>query len=177
MTSISVLENDNRLSLIDAIMELNAALGYDTLREAFYDLDEDQLKHCIHVREIQRRARAEEEQSPSRRFASTSGQKPSTRKHTTGEIHERFVMIPEDVLRNLDLSSGAKVLYMFLLSHAREKPTCYPKEATLADEMGLKTRQIRNLMTQLIGAGLVTIEHTDRRRNNTYHLHRQVQRH
>jgi hypothetical protein len=81
-----------------------------------------------------------------------------------------FVILSGAVLVDRELSDGAKVTYLLLLDYARQDNTCWPGQATLAAERGLKERAIRNHLTELEGRGLISVEQRGLRKTNIYWL-------
>ena len=65
--------------------------------------------------------------------------------------YKNFVgsFIPNCLLQYRELSSSAKLLWARLAQYAGENGYCYPSQQTLADELGLSERQVRNLLQEL----------------------------
>lgn len=71
--------------------------------------------------------------------------------------------------------ASAKALLLALASYANARGECWPAEATLADDLCVSTRQVRNLVGVLEARGLITVEHERRASNgrrivNVYRL-------
>ena len=79
-----------------------------------------------------------------------------------------FVILAGVVLKDVQLSDGAKVTYMLLLDYARQDAACWPGQGTLGSARGLKERAIRNHLTELEERGLITIEQRGLRQTNVY---------
>jgi hypothetical protein len=179
MVSSIILEKGNRAKLLTDIIAMWRALGRETRPET-YDSQSDreldrvrgQLEAVCHERGVDLNA-----------INSRAYDEPAKPGHKTTE---KFVMLREDVLLQREytvagetkrLLPSATVLYALLLMHARIKDFCFPSEGTLADEMGLKPRQVRNLVNMLVEAKLITVERDPKHPlNNQYKLHRQVTR-
>ena len=83
-----------------------------------------------------------------------------------------FTQIPNLVLRRPDLSPGAKLTYMVLLSYAWQSDSCYPGQDRLAGDMGVSERSVITYLKQLSESGLVTIRRRGLGMTNVYVLHR-----
>jgi hypothetical protein len=83
-----------------------------------------------------------------------------------------FTQIPNLVLRRPDLSPGAKLTYMVLLSYAWQSDSCYPGQDRLAVDMGVSERSVITYLKQLAESGLVTIRRRGLGMTNVYVLHR-----
>jgi len=66
--------------------------------------------------------------------------------------------IPNAILRNPDLSFGAKVLYGRLAQFSGDNGRCYPSHSKIAAELGVKPRNVRNLIKELLEYGLLAKE-------------------
>jgi hypothetical protein len=82
-----------------------------------------------------------------------------------------FAMMPMAVVRQHDLSMGARVLYASLAFYARAEATCFPDEQTLAGDLGTSTRQVRAYLKELADAGSISIQRRAHGRGNVYTLH------
>src|SRR5450755_95050 len=79
--------------------------------------------------------------------------------------HERdgsglFVQIPFEVLHDLAVSHAAKLTYGRLLFYAGRDGRCNPAQETLAAEVCLSDRQIRNVLKELHARGWITWKRT-----------------
>jgi hypothetical protein len=83
-----------------------------------------------------------------------------------------FTQIPNAVLRRADLSAGAKLTYMMLLSYAWQADSCYPGQDRLAADMGVSERSVITYLKQLSESGLVSIRRRGLGLTNVYVLHR-----
>lgn len=69
---------------------------------------------------------------------------------------------------NLELSYKSVGLYAKLSSMAYDKKYCYPSLEYLADAMSCTDRTVRNILAELVDAGLVKIYRPSLRGNNNY---------
>lgn len=65
------------------------------------------------------------------------------------------VPVPIGLINDTTLSNGAFRLYLCLMSHARQRTTCFPSRAKLAEEMGVEIKTIDRLKKQLKVAQLL----------------------
>ena len=85
-------------------------------------------------------------------------------------LRDGFTQIPNAILRRADLSPGAKLTYMTLLSYAWGKDRCFPGQDTLADDMGVTTRSVISYLKQLQDAGLLKVKRRGLGLTNLYIL-------
>lgn len=88
-----------------------------------------------------------------------------------GELRDGFTAIPNRVLHDQKLSNNAKMLYCTLLSFAWGKDKVWPGQERLAEFMRVTSRSIRNWLTELEAAGMVTITQRGLNKTNVYTLH------
>jgi len=73
-----------------------------------------------------------------------------------------------------DLPPSTRLLLLALAEHVRDGLTCFPGQARLAAMCGVSDRQVRNLLRELQGSGLITVEHRPGRgggrKSNLYRL-------
>ena len=82
-----------------------------------------------------------------------------------------FTQIPNALLRRADLSQGAKVAYMMLLSYSWQEGSCFPGQERLARDMGAGERSVRTYLQELQARGLITIRRRGLNLTNVYILH------
>jgi hypothetical protein len=85
-----------------------------------------------------------------------------------------FTQVPNFILRNPEISVGAKVAYAMFLSYAWHNDSCFPGQDRLADDMGLTRVRVTQLIAELDHAGLVTIQRRGQGKTNLYTIHFQV---
>jgi hypothetical protein len=71
-----------------------------------------------------------------------------------------FVMIPLQILHDGSLSHAAKLVYGRLRLFAGRDGRCYPSQETLAREVCLHERELRNLLSELRAAGWINWHQT-----------------
>jgi Helix-turn-helix domain len=65
--------------------------------------------------------------------------------------------VPQELARAAIVSPGAMLCWAALARHAGQDGDCYPREVTLAKELGRSERQVRRYVRQLESAGLIRI--------------------
>ncbi len=83
-----------------------------------------------------------------------------------------FVQTRSDFLRFPGFSPTAKVLYLVLCSYAGAGADAWPGQVRLAGECGVSERTIRDVTSDLVRAGLLTVKQQGLNRPNLYHVHK-----
>lgn len=102
---------------------------------------------------------------------------PDDREPVTVEdpiLREGFTQIPNGVLRDPRISTGAKVCYGVLLSYAWQKDRCFPGQDRLAFDIGVSVRSVRTYLRELEQLGIVLVEQRGLTRTNVYRLPRLI---
>jgi hypothetical protein len=95
---------------------------------------------------------------------------------TTNPVaREGFTQVPNFILRDANLSAGAKVVYAMFLSYAWHNDSCFPGQDRLAEDMGLSRVRVTQLIAELERSALVDIQRRGQGRTNLYTIHFQVQ--
>ena len=81
-----------------------------------------------------------------------------------------FAAFPYLIMRDKDLSIGARLSYAFLLMYAWQEGSCFPKQANMAEAIGISSRQLQRYLQELEKANYIRITREDKRFNNTYIL-------
>ena len=81
-----------------------------------------------------------------------------------------FAAFPYLIMRDKSLSVGARLTYAFLLMYAWQEGSCFTKQASLAETMGVSTRHLQRYLYELREADYIRITREDKRFNNTYIL-------
>ena len=68
-----------------------------------------------------------------------------------------FTQLPNFILRNPDISIGAKTTYALFLSYAWHNNLCFPGQDTLAKAMGMSIGSINAFVKDLESVGLIEI--------------------
>jgi hypothetical protein len=79
-----------------------------------------------------------------------------------------FTQVPNFILRNPDLSIGAKTTYALFLSYAWYNNCCFPGQATLAEAIGMSVPSVSAFIKELEAAGLIEIERRGLGKTNLY---------
>jgi len=82
-----------------------------------------------------------------------------------------FTQVPNFILRDSNLSVGAKVAYAMFLSYAWDNDFCFPGQDRLAEDMGMSRSRVTEFVGELQRAGLVTIERRGQGKTNMYTIH------
>lgn len=81
-----------------------------------------------------------------------------------------FTQLPNEVLKDIQLSSGSKLLYALLLSYAWQENLCYPGQETLAKDSNSNTRTIQRHLDALVKRGLISVERRGLSKTNIYYI-------
>jgi len=85
-------------------------------------------------------------------------------------LQQGFTQIPNAILRRPDVTSGAKITYMALLSYAWQKDSCFPGQETLALDTGVGKRSVIRYLQELQAVGLLEIKRRGLGLTNVYVL-------
>jgi hypothetical protein len=85
-----------------------------------------------------------------------------------------FTQVPNFILRNPELSAGAKVAYAMFLSYAWNNDSCFPGQDRLAVDMGMSRSRVTEFVSELEMAGLISIQRRGLGKTNIYTIHFQV---
>jgi hypothetical protein len=89
-------------------------------------------------------------------------------------LQNGFTQVPNFILRDPQISVGAKVAYAMFLSYAWHNDACFPGQDRLAGDMGLTRVRVTQLIAELEKAGLVTIQRRGQGKTNLYTIHFKV---
>src|SRR5229473_2245488 len=87
-----------------------------------------------------------------------------------------FTQVPNFILKNSQLSVGAKVAYAMFLSYAWHNDFCFPGQDGLAKDMGITRPRVTQLIAELQAVGLITIQRRGQGKTNIYRIHSRVSR-
>ena len=79
-----------------------------------------------------------------------------------------FTQVPNFILRNPELSVGAKVVYAMFLSYAWHNNSCFPGQDRLAQDIGMTRVRVTQLVGELEDAGLIEIQRRGLGKTNLY---------
>src|SRR5438094_5742056 len=82
-----------------------------------------------------------------------------------------FTQVPNFILKDPNLSVGAKVTYSMFLSYAWHNDSCFPGQEKLATHMGMSRSRVAELISELRARGLVTIDRRGLGKTNVYTIH------
>ena len=88
--------------------------------------------------------------------------------------HGGFTQVPNFILRDGELSLGAKVTYSMFLSYAWHNDSCFPGQERLAEDMGMSRSRVTEFISELERSGLIEIQRRGQGKTNLYTLHFQV---
>ena len=78
--------------------------------------------------------------------------------------------IPNWLMARHELSQGAKLCYARLCQYAGRNAETWPKQETLAEELGCSDREVRRCLDELVVANLIAVERRGLGKPNLYHF-------
>ena len=87
-----------------------------------------------------------------------------------------FTQLPNFILRNPDLSAGAKTTYALFLSYAWHNDLCFPGQETLAQSLGMSVGSVNAYIKELEAVGLIEITRRGQGKTNLYTINFVVQK-
>jgi Helix-turn-helix domain len=81
-----------------------------------------------------------------------------------------FTEIPNTILRNPDLTPGAKLVFMGLMSYAWGKDSCFPGQERLAKDIGLHRVTVNKHIRELKEKGFLEVTRRGKTQTNLYIL-------
>jgi biotin operon repressor len=87
-----------------------------------------------------------------------------------------FTQVPNFILKNGNLSLGAKVTYAMFLHYAWHNDSCFPGQERLAEDMGMSQSRVSEFIKELQTASLIEITRRGQGKTNLYKLGYVVQR-
>ena len=79
-----------------------------------------------------------------------------------------FTQLPNFILRNPEISIGAKTVYSLFISYAWHNNFCFPGQETLAKAIGMSVGSVNAFIKELEAVGLVEIERRGQGKTNFY---------
>src|SRR4051812_1519601 len=73
-------------------------------------------------------------------------------------LRDGFTSMPNTVLYYPGISMGAKATYLVLLSYAWKEMRAWPGQETMAAQLGIGVRTIRNYLKELEAHGIIRIK-------------------
>jgi len=87
-----------------------------------------------------------------------------------------FTQVPNFILKDPNLSLGAKVTYAMFLSYAWHNESCFPGQDKLAGDMGMSRTRVAEFIGELKHAGLISIKRRGLGKTNIYTIHFRAQK-
>jgi hypothetical protein len=87
-----------------------------------------------------------------------------------------FTQLPNFILRNADLSIGAKTTYALFLSYAWNNALCFPGQDRLAKDIGMSIGSVNAFIKELEASGLIEITRRGQGKTNLYTINFVVKR-
>ena len=87
-----------------------------------------------------------------------------------------FTQLPNFILRNPELSPGAKATYALFLSYAWHNDRCFPGQETLAQALGMSIGSVNAYIKELESNSLIEITRRGQGKTNLYTINFVVQK-
>lgn len=81
-----------------------------------------------------------------------------------------FTQLPNYILKDTELSFGARLTFAVLLSYAWQEGSCFPGQERMAKDLGTSDRSIRTFLTELKAHGYVEWKQQGLNRSNIYYI-------
>jgi hypothetical protein len=78
--------------------------------------------------------------------------------------------VPNWLLQRTEITSGAKLMYARLCQYAGDDGHCFPSQDQLSQALGVRERQVRNQLAELIGHKLIEKRRAGLRKTNRYYF-------
>ncbi len=95
-------------------------------------------------------------------------------KHTIVVLNESlkhgFTQLPRYILKDKNLSFGARLTYAVLLSYAWQEESCFPGQGRMAADLGTTDRSIRRFLLELKQAGYIDWKQQGFGKPNIYYI-------
>jgi len=87
-----------------------------------------------------------------------------------------FTQVPNFILQNPEVSTGAKVIYAMFLRYAWHNESCFPGQERLAKDTGVGERSVRTYIQELERHGLLEVKRRGQGKTNLYRIRFVVQK-
>ncbi len=87
---------------------------------------------------------------------------------------KNFTIIPNEILGPSQLSINARYLFCLLRKYCGQKEACFPGQKKLGVDMNLTSRQVRNLLKELIDSGLISSKRFGWNKANSYTVSKEL---
>lgn len=90
-------------------------------------------------------------------------------------VQHGFVQLPVFILKQADLSIGARLTYAMFLQYAWSNDYCFPGQDRLGRDIGMSTSRVNEFIKELEVSGLIEIKRRGQGRTNLYKINFKVQ--
>lgn len=87
-----------------------------------------------------------------------------------------YTQVPNTILRDKKLSTGAKIAYAVLLSYAWQDDHCFKGQVKMAEDMGASPRSVVTYLKELERVGYVEKVRRGLNKTNVYYLYVSVKK-
>jgi hypothetical protein len=87
-----------------------------------------------------------------------------------------FTQVPNFILKNPDISIGAKTTYALFLSYAWHNQYCFPGQERLSRDMGMAQPSVNRFIKELQTCGLIEVTRRGQGKTNLYTINFVVKR-
>ncbi len=81
-----------------------------------------------------------------------------------------FTQVPNFMLKNADLSIGARMTYAMFLSYAWHNDSCFPGQERLAVDMAMSVSRVNEFIKELQSAGFIEVTRRGQGKTNIYKI-------
>ena len=81
---------------------------------------------------------------------------------------KNYTKVPNEIFEQSQVSIQGRFLMCVMLKHCGKNESCYPSQKYMARVLGCSSRHVRNLLSELVDAGLVAKRRLGFNRPNTY---------
>jgi hypothetical protein len=86
-------------------------------------------------------------------------------RHREKWIREGYILVPNILTLDRDISPQAKIIFLALCAHAFKKDYAFPSHEVLQEEVGLAKKQLIKYLRELEQVGLIRVTRTGRANN------------
>src|SRR5207237_734274 len=90
-------------------------------------------------------------------------------------LSKGFTQVPNAILRDPDLSDGAKLTYAMLLSYAWTDNRSFPGQERLAKDLGKERKAVIRYINELKEKALVRVERRGMGKTNIYYIRTRIE--
>lgn len=85
-------------------------------------------------------------------------------------LRKGFTVVPNYILSDTNVSFGARLTYMLLLSYAWKEGSCFPGQDKLADDLGVTRKAVNKYLSELKDSEYVSWKRRGLGRTNVYYI-------